>query len=45
MVQTRAQREADWFAVDRVILCAWHPIVHAILWCACLLYTSDAADE
>ena len=34
MVQTRAQREADWFAVDRVILCAWHPIVHAILWCA-----------
>ena len=34
MVQKRAQREADWFAVDRVILCAWHPIVHAILWCA-----------
>ena len=31
MVQKRAQREADWFAVDRVILCAWHPIVHAIL--------------
>ena len=31
MVQKRARREADWFAVDRVILCAWHPIVHAIL--------------
>ena len=31
MVQKSAQREADWFAVDRVILCAWHPIVHAIL--------------
>ena len=30
-VQKTAQRQADWFAVDRVILCAWHPIVHAIL--------------
>ena len=31
MVQKKAQRDADWFAIDRVILCAWHPIVHAIL--------------
>ena len=31
MLQKRARREADWFAVDRVIVCAWHPIVHAIL--------------
>ena len=35
MVQKKAQqREADWFAVDRVIVCAWHPVVHAILLCA-----------
>ncbi len=31
MVQKRASREPDWFASEHAIVCAWHPVVHAVL--------------